>query len=381
MSTRAIRALRGEKADLDILDSVQESSDHDEDEFSSPKPSAFALMNDSSSEDEDESSQDETIETVDNDDVKPPPTIVKEPPITAQEEDLDALLTEFHDRDAAATIVDKETITEEPSTCAFDFILQNLDTRDFDYDHGMRISLMHESNGGSRSNRKSFLFGPMREGWIRPPRLVGGGIGMTSYDREPRDIPWPYSILESVEATLAVPNHRWCTFVHSDSYTRDLSNYVSTIQPSGDLNALVMFIAHHPYVNPAILQLSDALYMNQLPQDGLGLLRRCLWVYESSSLISFQNQIASGRACMLDYKQFENAPFFKALFRLMHVSYIAGYVEGKKNTHSIQLILYDYFYVFKTDSHELQWPLVVCCSRWTPCAILWECCYLWTIIL
>ena len=304
------------------------------------------------------------------------------------DDDIDAILHEFQDqlvtgKDATKRTTEPDSLhsgTAEADADAFPRLLQGWDPRDLDIEYTMRHSLLGASSTTSSSNttnpslsssklwsrkkRPGFFFGPPRDGWIRPPHYVGGGLGMTTYDQAPRRLPWPYSEMAATQepaaraepatntnwttkmTTTAVSSSlsffskdaakwsdpkRWFTFVHSDSYQKDCADF-ALIQQSGDLNALVLFVAHHPYVTEAVLQLSMVLYQTNHTHDGLALLRRGLWIYESAAMISFT------RGCCLDYgaagmssslmdaDQPENAIFFKALTRLIQVSNIAGYV-------------------------------------------------------
>lgn len=321
MGSRAIRKLRGDAGLIPQLDGEEDS----EEELTPAKKPAF-VYDDSSSEEEDESSDDnddEPYKPAAMDDLKPPPPTVAE---KSQEEDLDALLDEFQAKDLRPS---SETTTALFVTSNyFALVTKGLDVRDLDIDWSMRNSLMGSSNSTEKSVRKGrkTLFGPPRDGWTRPPNYVGGGLGMTSYDIDPRSIPWPYSDPSLVEvdqeARQAWSDARnWFTFQYSDSYAKDSLDY-ETIQQSGDINALILFIAHHPYVVGALLQLSSVLYQCNHSQEGLALLRRCLWVYETAMLLRFTRDLDD--LTLLDYKQPENATFFQALSKLAQVSNIAG---------------------------------------------------------
>jgi hypothetical protein len=159
---------------------------------------------------------------------------------------------------------------------------------------------------------------------------------MTTYDRDPRPIPWPYkhgSNDPDQEAqpdnqqgamntnALEVDEKQCFRFMHSDSYKQDCEDY-RHIQQSGDMNSLVMFVAHHPYVTEALLQLTLVLYQTQHSAEGLALLRRCLWIYECSSLLNFTRELDGDT--FMDFDLSENATYFRALFRLVQVSNIAG---------------------------------------------------------
>lgn len=147
---------------------------------------------------------------------------------------------------------------------------------------------------------------------------------MTTYNHEPRMLPWPYPTVAP-----SVPMSQWCTFVHSTEYTRDCADF-HIIRQSGDVNAMILFVAHHPYVTTALLQLSLVLYQTNRSHEGMALLHRCLWIYESSAWIGFVQNLRhcdnGPQTYLLDYDQPENKPFMQALFRLVHVSSIAGYV-------------------------------------------------------
>jgi len=159
---------------------------------------------------------------------------------------------------------------------------------------------------------------------VKPPNYVGGGIGMTTYDDHgPRPLPWPYndSVGEQKGHVTAWTNEkRWFKFMHSDSYQKDLEDY-EQIQASGDFNSLVLFVIHHPFVTDALLQLSTILYQTNHSQEGLSLLRRCLWIYESSSLLSFARQLDGGS--FMDADHHENSTYFQGLLKLVKVSNIA----------------------------------------------------------
>lgn len=351
MSTRAIRALRGGAAlHTGIPPTVTDREDEDSDEeLVQRRPAAFSMIND------DDSSSSSDCEEIDDQKasgssqnkkefVPIAPTansndsaVVRMIDEDEEEEDLDALLTEFQEKDHSLPQLDDTTqalagLNDTP----FDCILKSIDTRDLDYEYSMRNSILLNCGGeapatGSvqqQRHRKAPLFGCSSEGWARPPRWVGGGIGMTTYDTDDttRQMPWPYS----ADGGEATPSSQWYTFLHSEIYQRDLHDYTNVIQQSGDLDALVVFVTHHPYVTAALLQLTVVLYQTNHSQEGLALLRRCLWVYESSSLFSFINQISTGKAIFMDNDRPENAVFFQALFRLIQVSNIAGYVKRRR---------------------------------------------------
>jgi hypothetical protein len=381
MSARALQALRQKQllSQLPVADeeSSEEDDDDDDDDDDDAhvgtsrggsKPSAFAGMmddDDTSSEEEEESNVDddkgddaESEGKIDETTVGKSKTetvvqakhavvaakktkfVAAEAPevVSESEPDLDEMLAEFQEKDGELAELETPDGESKKGPSAFGILLEGMDARDLDYEFSMRTSLL---GGGSsslsaavlasrqRKNRQTLLFGNARDGWNRPPHYVGGGVGMTTYDREPRVIPWPYqsgsndSDQEDVTHanTLELDEKQCFKFMHSDSYRQDCEDY-RHIQQSGDMNALVMFVAHHPYVTEALLQLTLVLYQTQHSAEGLALLRRCLWIYECSSLLNFTREL-DGHAFM-DHELSENATYFRALFRLVQVSNIAG---------------------------------------------------------
>jgi Transcriptional repressor TCF25 len=339
MSSRAIRALRKDLAhsDTEIRSTIEDEEDDESEEEVEQHRRAAAFTtgmmdgsdaDDSSSSTSDGEGEDERVTSTDckreEEEVKPPATVQS---VDEEDEDLDAILSEFQEKDNTQPLQNDQIQAVGHEMSPFDLILASFDTRDLDYEYSMRTSILLNSGGELESSysqqrqRKSPLFGPPGDGWIRPPRLVGGGISMTTYEIDSsRPLPWPYT-------TEKTPASQWYTYVHSDIYERDLHDYTTVVQQSGDLNVLVMFVAHHPYVTAALLQLAHVLYQTNHSQEGLALLRRCLWVFESSALASFINRISHGKVLLMDKDQPENAVFFQALFRLVQVSNIAGYDE------------------------------------------------------
>ena len=106
----------------------------------------------------------------------------------------------------------------------------------------------------------------------------GDGIG----------VPWPYSRVDALQDP-----YRWYTFRHADTFEKDVAGY-QRIQDSGDVNALALFVAHHPFVTEALLQLTMVLYQTNQSQNGLALLQQTLWIYECAALMSFQPTYQQG---------------------------------------------------------------------------------------
>ncbi|GKY91353.1 transcription factor 25 [Mayamaea pseudoterrestris] len=326
MSTRAIRAIRGEASLLPV--ESQESSDDDEDDDDvAPSKSAFASIAFDDDDDSFNSSQEESEDNVkqsdlekDNDsynDLKQEQSVSD---AESEEEDFDALISEFQLQDAKENSLPsaQSAVPKSP----FQLILRDIDVRNMDIEWSLRVALRegaHETSAATTRQRRMLLFGPARDGWPRPPRHVGGGMGMKKYtDLDNKDIPWPYNAETSTNSSA-----RWFQFTYSDTYQQECNDY-ETIQSSGDFHALVWFVIHHPYNCPALLQLSRVLYQTNHSSDGLAFLRRCLWVYESSALHSFTREHLNGNMGLMDAEQAENQTFFAAMFKLVQVAHVAG---------------------------------------------------------
>ena len=374
MSTRAIRAMRHQLNSLTPAADCSENENSDDDDEDSDdrymptKRSTFALIDDSEEEEgeEDSSCNPNTITSEDSFDNE---NIIVDCRSSCQSddetqrgsatvtvEDLDAMLNEFTSQDRQFLTKDKSDSTIETkennvlSSC-MRILLKDFKSRDLDYDFSLRnclatSGLVQKDNDGKMKGRKLYtakrnavrsnthLFGVPRNGWVRPPNFVGGGMGMTSLSQN-ESIPWPY-------ADLSCSN--WVSFLYSDTYERDCHDYFSIIQQSGDFSALIMFVAHHPFCSPALLQLSTVMYQTNHHLEGLSLLLRTLYVYEQSmsfnfkqyllqSISSFSSSNENGidinsnafvNGIFLNHEKIENNLFFSALKKLVQVSNIAG---------------------------------------------------------
>jgi hypothetical protein len=337
MSNRAIARLRQERDGLlspDVVD--EEDEDESSDEEEEVKKPGFAFMMD---DDDDESSSsssssdrgDDAIEEGPN---KTTPTAstraaagsgaTEDDDEEDEEQDLDALLEEFKVQDEFGPVDDVGV--DEKTSSYYDIVTSNIELRGLDIDFVMRTSLLgsNEDSAPVRNRRgRSQVFGPARDNWPRPPHYVGGGMGMVTYEtakQQPPAIPWPYSEMKDGDERCP-ESQRWFLFTYSDSYQRDRED-LERIKASGDPNALALFIAHHPFVVEALLQLSTVLYQTNQSQEGLSLLKRALYTYECAALNSFLQ--VEERLGFMDHEQPINELFFVALFRLVRVSHIAG---------------------------------------------------------
>jgi hypothetical protein len=323
------------------VEPIDEEEDDDEEEDTKPSGGAFlAMMGDSSSDEE--SDEEEVaagsggaaaaaaVKEVGSNQVSAGAKAQadEESASTEEEEDLDAILAEFQGEDEE----ELKVAATKTTVCCFTELSAGLDPRDLDYESVMRTMLLggggEEPTAAASTSRRrqAFLFGPARDGWVRPPHYVGGGIGMTSYDQHPQSLPLPYTQNDGEEeeaaaAATAEPKN-WFTFMHSDTYKKDLESY-REIQQSGDVNALALFVADNPFVPEAVLQLAKVVYQTSNSHEALLLLRRVIWIHECAALKSFGPHHLNSN-CFVDFHQKENEIFFQALFLLAQVSSIAG---------------------------------------------------------
>jgi acylphosphatase len=152
-------------------------------------------------------------------------------------------------------------------------------------------------------------------------------MGMKKYshwDEDPYSVsllPWPYN--RKLACTQGIG---FGTFVRSQEAQRDVDDYYRVIQNSGSIESLILFVAHHPFCTPALLQLSSVMYQTNHNAEGYQLLRRVLWIYEcAAASIGWSNRLQDGKVeIAIDRNQPENADFFQTLFQLMKISNIAG---------------------------------------------------------
>ncbi|KAG7346622.1 inositol-pentakisphosphate 2-kinase [Nitzschia inconspicua] len=361
MSHRALRRMRQERepqflALQDNNNSSDESSDDDAEPVSSKPSTAFAMIDDDDDDDDDDSSssskpnprsssaENYAMDAATTATAAKNVSITKKQSIDEQVDDWDALLQEYQLKDEERQ-QGQDPVTNNGTKSVpnyYGIITAGIDSRDLDIDHVMRTSFVGGNTGSDnqssnskprssrRGNRQNFVFGPPKDNWPRPPHYVGGGMGMASYDdlqkedtnSSPIHVPMPYYHMEEDDLRRP-PLSQWFQFTFSDSYHRDMDDF-ETIEESGDANLMAMFVAHHPFIASALLQLSKVLYQTRQNQDGLALLKRCLYVLECAALNSFLKMEAYGRTALMDIFVEENYPFFHALFLLMRVSHVAG---------------------------------------------------------
>ena len=362
MGSRARKKWQGDLLSTLPTHESDEDDDSAEDEeeevaatVAAPK-AAFALMMDSDDEDDEEESSSEE-KSVQSDDRQVASRALAEnkekneaAPASGNdnntakeqepEEDLDAILDEFQLTDSMENANIDQSSTLSSRTSEFAPILRNVDVRDLDIDKSLRNALHGTEaatpSGRSRTRTVSQLFGTHPSNTPRPPHFVGGGMGMVSYDRlddrsAPAAIPWPYDEQTSFPQQDTKPSaytyadsSRWYTFQYSDTYARELADY-RQIEQSGDVNALLLFAAHHPYCTAALMQLVSVLNQTNHANEAQQLLKRCLWVYECAALQGFHKDLLyTGRHALMDGQRHENRVFFEALWELVRRSITTG---------------------------------------------------------
>ncbi len=346
MSHRAIERLRRERQGeiLPVIDGDNsEEDDSDEDDAPQPKKAsvfAAAMFDSDSDEDSEEESDDDPSDGSENDtDVDSSPKgkddteKVNDPKSeepTSDVEDLDAILQEYQLQDAELEEV-TTTTDEDPALSHYGVISSKMEIRDLDIENvrrslfgGAELNGAEPGSASRRNNRNNNLFGAPSDNWSRPPHYVGGGIGFKSYadskDPSSQSLPWPYCDMKEGDPRCP-PLKNWMQFIYSDSYRRDYQD-MQLILDSGDANAMLLFVAHHPFVVEALLQTSIVMYQMNQGREGLSFLKRALWIFECAAPNSFLK--AKERCALMDYQKDGNKTFFSSLFRLIRVSYVGG---------------------------------------------------------
>ena len=357
MSHRAIERLRREREgeiSSAVLDEKDDFDESDEDEIEPMKKAnvfAAAMFDDDSSDDSiddstvDSDAESSPLEQNENYSATKDSCNDHEKGKTPDVEDLDTLLEAYKLQDAEQ----EQNITATDGELApmqYDIITSSMEARDLDIEHARRSLFGAAEFGGDasasssrRHHRQINLFGTPSESWQRPPHYIGGGIGFKAYadckESSSLTLPWPYCDIKEGDSRCP-PLQNWLKFVHSDSYERDYRD-MKIIQDSGDPNAMLLFIVHHPYVVEALLQISIVMYQMNQSNEGLSFLKRALWIFECAAPKSFLK--VKDRCALMDYQEDGNSCFFSTLFRLVRVSYIGGLTRTSLATSQFLLSL------------------------------------------
>ena len=373
MSSRVLRRLR-EESNLnkkDALAEVKEQSDSDdyeseEEQHAQRNQTAFHLMmddddSDSSSSDdegEEEDGEENKNEIENSNDLVPNQPLKKNNnyvPSSAdqdeEEEDIDAILSEFKEQSIEQSLDDIGNQTNRSSDAKYAVILYNNDSRDYNLDSTMRNMLhgttdteQRQGQGKRRAKQNQSLFARQRDSWgKRPSSYIGGGLGMDSFDRKvddkkvnvdplasmcsTNDIPWPYSGDNDDFRTVPFDMQQWYTFQRSNTYSNTVKEYQNHIANTGDINTMAMYIADNPFVVEPMFHFAMFFFSIGENEKGMDLLKRILWVMECASYGSFlYGHERCDKVHLMDYYREENHVFFLTLFRLAQTSCMVGCV-------------------------------------------------------
>ena len=313
MSSRRRRQQQEQEILARNSDSEYEEAEEEE-EFIQKKPttSFLQMMDDDSSssseEEEEEIPKQKMIAT------KPKPAALKqeeeENDDVREEEDLDAILSEFQQINMSTTSAAVEVLQEKENVLRKDLCL-----RDCDLTTTMRSVMMgterpNKTNTKTKMKMKKYVFGIPKKEWGRPPTFIGGGLRMTNTTNSTTTPPWPYT-----------HDDEWLIWESSDTYQSEVLEFQNYIQSSGDINALVYFVLDHPFMIESLYALSKALQQFQDTKEyAQELLHRILYIYESAALPSFFSN--STKPTKMDY--LENHTFFQTLQSYLQISTSCG---------------------------------------------------------
>lgn len=204
---------------------------------------------------------------------------------------------------------------------------------------------------GRRSNashiNRRLLFGQPRENWMKPPAYGLGGIGMEKIDTaKAAAVPAVAAAATAAEPSVegdqsessiaaggavAQSAHsgsggkdaatQWFQFVGSKDF-EFLNSQYAIIERSGDINLIIMFLAHFPYHPRAFLQVA-ALYARTGRMDrATDLVRRVLYLFECAALESFKPH--NGGRCRMDPSLPLNGDYFEAMHQYVLHSAMQG---------------------------------------------------------
>ena len=258
-----------------------------------------------------------------------------------EEEDLDAILSEFQANDIQNQ---KENI--QAKDCGGielnngkgslkNLLLDGIDVREYDLEHSLRSMLGGIGGGGEQVNnvvrvagggggasgrraitmQKRCLFAQGREEWgKRPCSYIGGGLGMdvVTFDSKkkqknkededesdesdgemsnsPISQPWPYNNYQQIlppSQKYIQQLSTWHKFQRSTTYSSKLEEFETYVERTGDINTLAMFLIDHPFIVEPMLQLAMFFFHTRENEKGSELIKRILWILECACTTGF----------------------------------------------------------------------------------------------
>ena len=198
----------------------------------------------------------------------------------------------------------------------------------------MNGGIRNHNRGVSKSNilsstRKYLFCNHPKDSWVKPPSFISGGIGMVKLSS--------MNLKDCGGSCLKEHHHRHgsiqpdkssydmdamlYSFEWSGEY-RFLNKQYRYIQNSGDVNLLVMFLAHFPYHTAGLHELAMIYAKMGRIDRAFDLVRRGIYVYECSFLTSFKPIVTTN--CRMDPKIDANRMFFTLLYRYMQMCGMQG---------------------------------------------------------
>jgi len=208
--------------------------------------------------------------------------------------------------------------------------------------------IRNHNRGVSKSNilsstRKYLFCNQPKDSWVKPPSFISGGIGMVKVSSMVHNVSVNHkNNFNDNKGTgggscLKEHHHRHGSiqpdkssydmdaFLYSFEWSGEylfLNKQYRYIQNSGDVNLLVMFLAHFPYHTAGLHELAMIYAKMGRIDRAFDLVRRGIYVYECSFLTSFKPIVTTN--CRMDPKIDANRMFFTLLYRYMQMCGMQG---------------------------------------------------------
>lgn len=292
-----------------------------------------------------------------------------------EEEDIHQILSEFITNDDDSKTQDDGTkSTTRKIYYGYNTLLRHpRDWMEYNIDDTiLHIHDHHHHHGTTNKNNKrrmrrnkkrnQGLFARHRDGWgnTRPNNYLGGGLGMICHTLDPSKeeeeetwalsekdewcIPWPYcrqkdakgdaQFMPMIQIRQKQQQQKWYSFQRSSVYIDRMRDYQTYIANTGDVNAMAMFIADHPYIVEPLFHLAMFFFSLGENEKGMEVIKRILWIMEcachGSLLYGLGDDDGIGGGGeeeedwavsekvihLMDINREENEIFFRALFWL-----------------------------------------------------------------